>query len=168
MASACALSGVTTASAGNGPTASAASTVKFIFKKVRVVGDGFVTPGQLETISVSRLAPKAPIKVFIEPPPVTLQCGEFYFCDPAPTEPAPGTPPYRSSKKGTATLTFVMPPNYYIETDPFNPKNRQPVYWMNGQAVHIDVEAHRRTKRMKFESFGFLRAAVQLQPPPSS
>ncbi len=137
---------------------------KFIFLKARVVSDGVVTPGQLETIQVSRLAPKAPIKVFVEAPPITLQCGELYFCDPAPTSPAPGTPPYRSSGKGRATLTFVMPSEYYLEIDPFKPSQRQPVKWMNGQAVHIDVAAATKTKRVIRQSFGFARAVVQLPP----
>ena len=45
----------------------------------------------LETIAVSNLPPRAPLKVFIEPPPVTPECGELYFCDPAPTSPAPAS-----------------------------------------------------------------------------
>ena len=75
--------------------AAAKSKPKFIFLKARVVSDGFVTPGQLETISVSNLPPRTNIKVFVEPPPTTPQCGEFYFCDVVRTQPAPGTPLYR-------------------------------------------------------------------------
>ena len=137
---------------------------KFIFRQARVLADGLVTPGQLETIQVSRLAPKTPIKVFVEAPPITVQCGELYFCDPAPTSPAPGTPANRSSGKGRATLTFVMPGEYYLEIDPFKPSQRQPVKWMNGQAVHIDVAATSKTKRVIRQSFGFARAVVQLPP----
>jgi hypothetical protein len=140
---------------------------KVFFQKARVVSDGFVTPGQLETIAVSRMPPRTPVRVVVEAPPFTIQCGELYFCDPAPTAPAPGTPPYRTSGKGRALLTFVMPANYYLETDPFRPSERQPVYWMNGQAVHIDVDGFRDRKGVRHESFGFARAVVQL-PPPSS
>jgi hypothetical protein len=141
---------------------SAKGHVKFVFLKARVVSDGYVTPGQPETISVSRLAPKARINVFIEPPPITIQCGEFYFCDPAPTAPAPGASPYRSNHKGRALLTFIVPDTYYVETDPFNPKNRSPVKFADQQRVHIDVDASSRIKRVRRESFGFARSIVRL------
>jgi hypothetical protein len=141
---------------------SAKGHIKFIFLKARVVSDGFVTPGQPETIAVSRLAPKASVKVFLEPPPITIQCGELYFCDPAPTAPAPGAPPYRSDRKGRALLTFIVPDTYYVEMDPFNPRNRSPVKFADQQRVHIDVDAFSRTKHVRRESFGFARAIVQL------
>src|SRR6202007_3298202 len=102
--------------------------------------------------AISHLPPRSNIKVFLEPPPVTLQCGELYFCDVAPTEPAPGTPPYTSNGKGQAVLTFVTPPSYFVETDPFHPKVGMPVNWMNGQAVHIDVEASKRTGHQRRDS----------------
>jgi hypothetical protein len=162
---ACALIPVTSAIAG--PTSAHASSkgkLKFIFLKARVVSDGIVTPGQLETISISRMAPRAAVKVFVEAPPTTLQCGELYFCDPAPTSPAPGTPPYRANGKGKAQLTFVVPDTYFLETDPFDPKVRTPVTFANGQSVHIDVEGSSTRKRVRRESFGFARALVQLPP----
>ncbi len=133
---------------------------KFVFLKARVGSDGVVTPGQLETISISRMAPKARIAVFLEAPPTTIQCGELYFCDPAPAAPAPGSPPFVANKKGRAVLTFVMPDSYYLETDPFNPKIRQPVSFADQQRIHIDVEGSSRTKHVKRESFGFARAVV--------
>jgi hypothetical protein len=136
--------------------------LKFIFLKTRVVSDGVVTPGQPETIAISRMAPRAPIEVFVEAPPTTLQCGELYFCDPAPTSPAPGTPPYRANAKGKARLTFVMPSTYFLETDPFDPTIRQPVTFANQQRVHIDVEGSSTQKRVRRESFGFARVIVQL------
>jgi hypothetical protein len=134
---------------------------KFIFMKAKVVSDGFVTPGDPETITISRMAPKGPIAVFIEAPPTTIQCGERYFCDPAPAGPAPGSPPFVADKKGRATITFVMPDSYYLETDPFNPKVRQPVAFADQQRIHIDVQGRSKTKRAVRESFGFARATVQ-------
>jgi hypothetical protein len=162
---ACALIPVATGIAGTTPDGlSATGKLKFIFLKARVVSDGIVTPGQLETISISRMAPHAAMKVFVEAPPTTLQCGELYFCDPAPTSPAPGTPPYRATGSGKATVTFVMPETYDLETDPFNPKIRQPVKFANQQRVHIDVEGASTQKRVRRESFGFARAIVQIPP----
>ena len=133
---------------------------KFIFLKAKVGSDGFVTPGQLETISISRMAPKAKIAVFIEPPPTTLQCGELYFCDVAPAAPAPGSPPFVANAKGRTVLTFVMPDSYFLETDPFNPKIRTPVTFANQQRIHIDVQGTSKVKRVRRESFGFGRATV--------
>jgi hypothetical protein len=147
-----------------GPAAAAKHKPKLVFLKARVVSDHTVTPGQLETIAVSHLPARAPLKVFIEPPPVTPECGELYFCDPAPTSPAPGTPPYKASGKGRALLTFVMPSTYFVETDFFHPNRGYVQHFANGQAVHVDVEGIRRTKKAKRVGFGFSRAVVQLSP----
>ena len=134
---------------------------KFVFLKAKVGSDGFVTPGKPETISISRMAPKANIAVFIEPPPTTLQCGELYFCDVAPAAPSPGSPPFKANSKGRAVLTFVTPDSYYLESDPFNPKVRTPVRFMDQQRIHIDVQGGSKFKHVRRESFGFARAAVE-------
>jgi hypothetical protein len=148
--------------AGSSPASlSSKPKTKFVFLKARVGSDGFVTPGQLETISVTRMAPKAEIHVFLEAPPTTIQCGERYFCDPAPAAPAPGSPPFKADGKGRAVLTFVMPDSYFLETDPFNPKIRQPVAFADQQRIHIDVEGSSKIRHVKRESFGFARAIVQ-------
>jgi hypothetical protein len=135
---------------------------RVVFQKARVVSDRIVSPGQLETIAVSRMPPRARVRVLIEPPPTTPECGQLYFCDPVRTSPAPGYPPYRTSGKGRALLTFVMPSSYFVETDPFRPSERRLVNFANGQAVHIDVDGSRRFKRVKRVGFGFGRAVVQL------
>jgi hypothetical protein len=137
---------------------------KFVFLKAHVGSDGFVTPSQPETISISRMAPKAAIAVFIEPPPTTIQCGELYFCDAAPAAPAPGSPPFVADRKGRALITFVMPETYDLETDPFNPKIRQPVAFADQQRIHIDVQGASKIRHVKRESFGFARAIVQRPP----
>jgi hypothetical protein len=73
-----------------------------------------------------------------------------------------GSPPFHSNRKGEAILTFVMPDSYFLETDPFNPKIRQPVKFADQQRVHIDVQAVSKAKHVKRVSFGFARAIVQL------
>jgi hypothetical protein len=159
---ACALSSATAANAVTPIGGDGGKKRKFIFMKARVSTDGFVTPGQLETIAVSRLPSKSQLKVFIEPPPTTPQCGELYFCDAAPTTPAPGAPPYRSNGNGRALLTFVMPSSYFVETDPFHPGQGFATNFANGQSVHIDVTSRKRQKRVQREAFGFARAIVAL------
>jgi hypothetical protein len=76
---ACALTPPATGLASGAPPNGLAAKghLKFVFLKARVVSDGYVTPGQPETISLSHLAPKANIEVFIEAPPITIQCGEI-------------------------------------------------------------------------------------------
>jgi hypothetical protein len=135
--------------------------VKIVFFKARVASDGFLTPGRSETVTVSRIPAKTEFKMSIEPPPTTLQCGQFYFCDVAPVAPAPGSPPFRTDKKGEAVVTFVMPTTYNIATDPFDPASRRPVAWANQQRVHIDVQGVKRRHKVRKVGFGFGRAIVQ-------
>jgi hypothetical protein len=135
--------------------------VKVVFFKTRVASDGFLTPGESETVTVTHMPAKTRFKMAIEPPPTTLQCGQFYFCDFAPVSPAPGSPPFRSNGKGEAVVTFVMPTTYNIATDPFDPASRRPVGWGEGQRVHINVQGVKRKPRLRKVGFGFGRATVQ-------
>jgi hypothetical protein len=135
--------------------------VKLVFFKSRVRSDGIVTPGEPETVAVSHMPPRTRFKMAIEPPPTTPQCGEFYFCDFAPVSPAPGSAPFRTSGKGRALVTFVMPTTYNIATDPFDPRTRRPVSFANGQSVHIDVDGVKRLHRVRKIGFGFGRAIVK-------
>ena len=83
------------------------------------------------------------------------------FLQPSAHFAAPGYPPYRTSGKGRALLTFVMPSSYFVEADPFRGRV---VNFANGQAVHIDDDGGLRYKRVKRVGFGFARAVVQLPP----
>jgi hypothetical protein len=134
------------------------------FSKARVRSDGSVTPGQQEWITVAKVPPRAKLKVAIEPPPTTPQCGQYYFCRSVRVSPVPGTPPYRSSAKGRATLSFIMPSHYTIQSDPFRPSTRQSVAFADGQAVHIDVLGTKRTRTATRVGFGFGRAVVHIPP----
>ena len=130
--------------------------------KSRIVSDGSVTPGEQEWIRVTRMPPRAKFKLLVEPPPTTPQCGQYYFCRSVRVFPVPGTPAFRSSGKGTAVVSFIMPSGYFIQSNPFKPVSRQFVTWMNGQVVHIDVEGMKRTKRARFFGFGFGRSIVHI------
>ena len=68
--------------------------------------------------------------------------------------------------KGRALLTFVTPATYFVATDPFRPREGHPQTFAEGQAVHIDVEGHTRSKKVLRVGFGFSRAVVQLAPSP--
>src|SRR5262249_27256088 len=62
-------------------TLPAKKRVKVVFFKARVASDGFITPGKPETVTVFSMPPKTSFQMGIEPPPITLQCGQFFFCD---------------------------------------------------------------------------------------
>jgi hypothetical protein len=132
--------------------------------KARVRSDGSVTPGQQEWISVSQLPPRTKLKVAIEPPTTTPQCGRYYLCRSVRVFPVPGTPPYRSSGKGGATLSFIMPSHYVIQSDPFRPSTRQSVAFANGQAVHIEALGVKKTRNATRVGSGFGRAVVDIPP----
>jgi hypothetical protein len=147
--------------AGPVTQALAKKRTKLVFFKARVASDGFLTPGQTESVGISHMPRRTDFKLGIEPPPTTLQCGQLYFCDVAPVTPAPATPPFVTNARGEAIVTFVMPTTYNLATDPFDPATRRPVTWANGQRVHIDVQGVKRKHRVKKIGFGFGRAAVQ-------
>ena len=134
---------------------------KIVLFKTRVASDGFVTPGQPETVAVSHMPRRTDFKMAIEAPPTTLQCGQFYFCDLAPVRPAPGSPPFRTDGKGVAVVTFIMPSTYNVATDPFDPATRRAVAFANDQRIHIDVQGVKRKPRVRKIGFGFGRATVQ-------
>jgi hypothetical protein len=153
--------GVSTASGEQVPQPLAKKKVKLVFFKARVASDGFLSPGQLETVIVSHMPHRTRFRMAIEPPPITPQCGQFYFCDLAPVSPAPGSAPFKTDTHGQALVSFVMPSTYNISTDPFDPSTRRPVSWANGQRVHIDVDGVKRLPGKRKIGFGFGRAIVQ-------
>jgi hypothetical protein len=161
VAIACGLGAASGSHAAPAAQTAAKQRVKLVFFKARVRSDGTVMPGQAETVAVSHMPRRTRFKMAIEPPPTTPQCGEFYFCDFAPVAPAPGSPRFRTSGRGRALVTFVMPSTYNIATDPFDPRTRRPVPFANGQAVHIDVDGVRRLHRVRKIGFGFGRAIVK-------
>lgn len=149
---------------GGAPAAHAAAKKKppVFFSKARLRTDGLMTPGQNETVLLSKLPPKADFKLALEPPPTTLQCGELYFCNIVKLFPAVGTLPFRSTAEGRASATFLMPSGYTLQSDPFDKRTRRGVTFMNGQATHINVFSTKNTRKERRLAFGFGRAIVQL------
>jgi hypothetical protein len=130
------------------------------FLKGKVFSDGVVVPGEMETVFISKFPPRANLKVAIEPPATTPQCGEHFFCDLAFVSPAPGTPLFRSSGRGRAMLSFIMPATFTLE-DPYKPGVKREAHFVTGQAVHIDVGGNKRTKKARVQAFGFAIAVVE-------
>jgi hypothetical protein len=130
------------------------------FVKGKVFSDGAVAPGELETVFISKFPPRANLKAAIEPPATTPRCGEHFFCDLAFVTPAPETPLFRTSGKGRAQLSFIMPATFTLE-DPYRPGETRQAHFVTGQTVHIDVGANKRLKKARLQAFGFAIAVVE-------
>jgi hypothetical protein len=163
---ACGVGSVATGIAGAQPSGTAKQPkVPLKFVKGKVFSDGVVVPGELETVFVTKFPPRANLKVAIEPPPTTPRCGEHFFCDLAFVSPAPGAPCFRSSGKGRAQLSFVMPATFTLE-DPYRPGETREAHFVTGQSVHIDVGGTKRLRKARVQSFGFAIAVVEKGAPP--
>ena len=134
--------------------------------------DGTLTVGQQETLTVTKLPGKFRLQGFVSPPPTATECQQFnaVFCESEPLFRIPGTPRFRSSKKGRAALTFVMPPGYQV-TNFKDPLKSHPVYFINGQTAHIDVFVTYRERRhgrlAEITSVADSAIAVVEVPPPA-
>jgi hypothetical protein len=132
----------------------------------RIQTDGVLTPGQPETISVSKVFRKFKVLVSISPPDGAPGCSGSRFCFSEDIAPAPGTPAFRTDGKGRATLTFVMPSTYevfdlkHIFTSP------KSVGFVNGQIVEIEA-GNLRTRHRRFEISSATASAVIETPPPA-
>jgi hypothetical protein len=121
--------------------------VPVLFKKGKIRSDGNLTVGQPETITVKSFPPRLKFQVYIEPSPFVAECQNFdEECEPQPVYPIAATAPFRTRRKGRATVSFVMPAAYEI----FNftdPTQSHPVKFVNAQAVHIHVEGESFTRQ---------------------
>ena len=110
--------------------------------KGKIHTDGTLTVGQQETISVTGLPGKYRLAGYISPAPTANSCFDFdidAYCFPPPLFRVAGTPRFKSSRKGRATLTFVMPPGYELVSFE-DPLKSHPIYLVNGQTVHVEVD----------------------------
>jgi hypothetical protein len=145
------------------------------FHRAKVRTDGLLTVGGQETLTVKGVSPKQRLKASISPPPTATACfpDTFAFagCFPEPLYRVAGTPRFKGSGKGRATLTFVMPPAYeYLDLD--DPLKSHPVYLVDGQTVHVDIagiSVYRRphTKSIVERELGSSIAVVQVPPAPT-
>jgi hypothetical protein len=142
-----------------------------IVNRGTLVTDGTMDVGQTETLRVTGLVGKVKLKLQIAPP-LTGSCSSIDLsgvCVSAPIPPAPGTPPFRTDRKGRATLTFVMPDHYDLEN--FRTQARTPVLFTNGQQVIVTASGlhavrHNGRKGLMI-TVGAARAPVATPPPPA-
>lgn len=142
------------------------------FPRVQVRTDGTLTVGQQETLYVTRVPrrPKMRIAAYISAPPTASNCFASFdaYCAPEPLYTVPGTPRLKASKKGRATLTFVMPPAYeFLDLD--DPLRSHAVTLINGQTVHVDMEGTMRRGNTTFTAdVGHAIAVVEVPQAPAA
>jgi hypothetical protein len=132
--------------------ASLASADEEIFQTGKLRSDGVMTVGQLETVVIKGLPPKKKVRMAIYANDKRCQNAKTAFCIPASPKRAAGTPRFRTSGKGRATLTFVMPAAYDVlnlknlKTDHVTFTNAEPLLVSatadtsarrNGESVHL-------------------------------
>jgi hypothetical protein len=152
-------------------TAVAKPDVVHITGKMRT--DGVLTVRQQETVELRGLPPRLNLNLWIAPP--DNQCLSAMFmpgtCLPTPLYPAAGTPAFRTSVKGRATLTFVMPESVRFLDITATPEPRvEELALGNGQAIYIRARGLRSQRRdgtrtiVRAKATG--RGSVEVPPSP--
>jgi hypothetical protein len=134
--------------------------------------DGTLTVGQPETLTITKLPGKFTLNADVQPPPTASECFNFNidaFCEAEPLfAVGTGRTRFKSSRKGRATFTFTMPPGYEF-TNFKDPLQSHPVYFVNGQTAHIEVDvtyvARRRGRLAEIISPADTVSAVVEVPP---
>jgi hypothetical protein len=125
--------------------ASLATADEEIFQNGKLRSDGVMTVGQPETVIIKGLPPKLKVRMDVFANDTRCQNFKTAFCSPAPAKRAAGTPRFRTSAKGRATLTFVMPAGY----DVLNLKSlkTEHVSFTNGEPLLVDATVDTAVRR---------------------
>ena len=94
--------------------ASLAAADEEVFQTGKLRSDGVMTVGQPETVFIKGLPPKRKVRMSIFANDTRCQNFKNAFCIPASPKRVAGTPRFRTSAKGRARLTFVMPATYDV------------------------------------------------------
>jgi hypothetical protein len=108
-----------------------------VFQNGKLRSDGVMTVGQPETVTIKGLPPKLKVRMGVSANDSQCQKAKNVFCSPAVAKRAAGTPRFRTSAKGRARLTFVMPAGYDV-LDIKNLKTHR-VSFTNGQPLLVDA-----------------------------
>jgi hypothetical protein len=121
-----------------GLAVSSASGDEEIIRKGKLATDGVMTVGQPETVFIKGLPPRKKVRVSVTANDQRCQSVKAGFCTPEPASRLAGTPRFRTSGKGRAVLTFVMPTGYdFLHLKP--PFKSQPTPFTNGEPLLIDA-----------------------------
>jgi hypothetical protein len=117
-----------------------------IFQAGKLRSDGVMTVGQLETVRISRLPPRLKVRMTVAAFDQRCQNFKIGFCTPEPAKRTAGTPRFRTSGKGRAVLTFVMPASYdFLHLKP--PFKSDRVQFTNGEPLLVDATVDTAVRR---------------------
>ena len=129
--------------------------------------DGVLTVGGQETVALRSLPPKMSFEIQIRPSQPAGDCFDISkpgLCLPEPAYPAPGTPKFKTSGKGRAIITFVMPSgNLFLDLR--DPLQSHPVPFANGEGVRVDALGIKFTRPLRLGKAS-ASAAVEVPPTP--
>ncbi len=134
--------------------------------KARIRTDGVLTVGQPETVRVAKMPPKIRFDITIAPAMGAAGCDlEENPCE-ANVGSAPGTPAFRTSGKGRAQVTFVVPATYNVVSlkQPFG---SQPASFVNGQSVGVGAVAFRTRHHNTTIALASASAVIEVPAPPT-
>jgi len=132
------------------PAGSAAAKTTTVKVKGKLRTDGALTVNQPETLRLKGMPPSMNLDLLIEPPDDLNSCFDILpgTCLPTPLYPAPGSPAFRTSGRGRATLTFVMPRSYRFMSSSSLPEFQVPARpFRDGQIVWIRAKGSKRIAR---------------------
>jgi len=140
-----------------------------IFQKGKLRSDGVLTVGQPETVRIAGLPPKRKVRMSVSANDDRCQSFKVGYCVPEPARRAAGTKRFRTSGKGRAALTFVVPSSYFFIKfkDPTKP---QRLPFVNGEPLLVDatvdtaVRRHGESRHLIAIALG--RAVAEVLPAP--
>ncbi len=166
------VAGVSAIALGALGAASLATADEEIFQTGKLRSDGVLTVGQPETVVIKGLPPKLKVRMSVAANDTRCQKFKVGFCTPEPAKRVAGTPRFRTSGKGRAVLTFLMPAGYdFLHLKP--PFRSERVAFTNGEALLIDatvdtaVRRHGESRHLIGIAEGHAVAEVPPPPPPT-
>jgi hypothetical protein len=152
----CLIGGLLLAGSGQGAT-------RFERVKGKARALGTFTPGQVEQIAVKGMPKKGKIQALLGFAGAPGGCSGVFVCLPVLLQRAAGTPRFRTTGRGRALISFVMPTHYQrFRIDNLNSPNESVAY-VNGQRLLIEVDGI-ATHREK-QTFGIAVARTTVQIP---
>jgi hypothetical protein len=151
--------------------ASLAAADEEIIQKGKLRSDGVLTVGQPETVSIRGLPPKLKVRITVTANDQRCQSQKVGFCTPAAAKRAAGTPRFRTSGKGRAALTFVMPASYeFLHLKP--PFKSDRVEFTNGEPLlveaTVDTAVRRHGELRHLIGIAQGKAVAEVLPPPAA
>ena len=117
-----------------------------ITQKGKLRSDGVMTVGQPETVFIKGLPPRLKVRMSVAANDPRCRSQKTAFCIPESASRAAGTPRFRTSRKGRAMLTFVMPAGYDLLHLEGSFKTEH-VAFTNGEPLLVQAEGDTAVRR---------------------